>query len=46
MGAKNKPNEIYITRVYDAPLKTVWQAWTDPKQVAKWWGPRGFTLTT
>ena len=24
----------------------VWDAWVDPKQVAQWWGPRGFTLTT
>lgn len=46
MSEKNKPNEIYITRLYDAPLKMVWDAWTDPKQVAKWWGPRGFTITT
>lgn len=46
MAAKNKSNEIYITRVYDAPVKTVWEAWTDPAQVAQWWGPRGFSLTT
>lgn len=46
MAAKNKPNELYLTRVYDAPVKMVWEAWTDPKQVAKWWGPRGFTITT
>lgn len=46
MVAKNKPNELYITRLYDAPVKLVWEAWTDPEQVAKWWGPRGFTLTT
>src|SRR4051812_9458556 len=46
MAAKNKPNEIYITRLYDAPVKMVWEAWVDPKQVAKWWGPRGFTITT
>lgn len=46
MTAKNKSNEIKITRVYDAPVKAVWDAWTDPKQVAQWWGPRGFTLTT
>lgn len=46
MAAKNKPNEIYIDRIYDAPLKMVWEAWVDPKQVAQWWGPRGFTLTT
>lgn len=46
MSAKNKTNEIKITRLYDAPVKAVWDAWTDPKQVAQWWGPRGFTLTT
>ncbi len=46
MSAKSKSNELKITRLYDAPVKTVWEAWTDPKQVAKWWGPRGFTLTT
>lgn len=46
MAAKNKPNELYITRIYDAPVKTVWEVWTDPAHVAKWWGPRGFTLTT
>jgi len=46
MVARNNSNEISITRVYDAPLKTVWAAWTDPAQAAQWWGPRGFTLTT
>jgi uncharacterized protein YndB with AHSA1/START domain len=39
-------NELTITRVYDAPVKAVWEAWTDPNQVGQWWGPRGFTLTT
>lgn len=43
---RNKSNELYLTRIYEAPVKTVWEAWTDPKQVAQWWGPRGFTLTT
>ena len=43
---RNKPNEIYITRIYDAPVKAVWDAWVDPKQAALWWGPRGFTITT
>jgi uncharacterized protein YndB with AHSA1/START domain len=44
--AKHKPNELYLERVYDAPVKLVWDAWTDPKKAAKWWGPRGFTITT
>lgn len=46
MAAKNKSNVITITRVYDAPLQSVWDAWTIPEEVAQWWGPRGFTLTT
>lgn len=46
MAAKNRSNELKITRIYDAPVKLVWEAWTDPAQVAQWWGPRGFTLTT
>ncbi len=46
MSAKNKSNEIRITRIYDAPVEAVWDAWTDSEQVAQWWGPRGFTLTT
>lgn len=47
MAAKNaKSNELKIIRVLDAPVKAVWDAWTTPEKVAKWWGPRGFTLTT
>ncbi len=46
MSAKSKPNEILIIRIYDAPVKTVWDAWVDPEKAAKWWGPRGFTITT
>jgi uncharacterized protein YndB with AHSA1/START domain len=46
MASKNKPNEIYLTRIFDAPVKTVWEAWTDPKQVVHWFGPRGYSITT
>lgn len=44
--AKAKSNELRLTRVYDAPVKLVWDAWTDPAKAALWWGPRGFTITT
>jgi uncharacterized protein YndB with AHSA1/START domain len=37
--------EIVLTRVFDAPRELVWEAWTDPKHVVNWWGPRGFTTT-
>ena len=35
--------EVTIKRVFDAPPELVWRAFTDPDQVAKWWGPHGFT---
>jgi uncharacterized protein YndB with AHSA1/START domain/DNA-binding transcriptional ArsR family regulator len=35
--------ELVLTRVFDAPRRLVFKAWTDPKHVAKWWGPHGFT---
>ncbi len=44
--AAAKPNELRLIRVYDAPAKLVWAMWTEDKHVTKWWGPRGFTLTT
>jgi uncharacterized protein YndB with AHSA1/START domain len=34
---------LTMIRVFDAPRKMVFAAWTDPKQVAQWWGPTGFT---
>jgi uncharacterized protein YndB with AHSA1/START domain len=46
MAIRNDSNEIRLTRVYDAPVRAVWDAWTIPEQVEQWWGPRGFTLTT
>jgi uncharacterized protein YndB with AHSA1/START domain len=37
--------EIVFSRVFDAPRRMVWDAWTDPKQLVLWWGPKGFTTT-
>lgn len=46
MPTMNKSADIKLIREFDAPLNLVWDAWCDPDQVAQWWGPRGFTLTT
>jgi len=40
------PRMIIATRVFDAPRDLVFEAWTDPKHLAQWWGPTGFTTTT
>jgi len=37
--------EITAARVFDAPRELVFKMWTDPKHVAQWWGPNGFTST-
>jgi uncharacterized protein YndB with AHSA1/START domain len=38
--------ELKISRVFDAPRKMVFNAFTDPEHIALWWGPDGFTTTT
>ena len=40
------PRSIVGTRVFDAQRDLVFSAWTDPKHLAQWWGPLGFTTTT
>ena len=42
----DNPVEIVICRTFAAPRELVWQAWTDPRHVGRWWGPAGFTTTT
>ena len=44
MGDSNaKKKDLVVTRVFDAPLEQVWQAWSDAEYVMRWWGPTGFT---
>jgi uncharacterized protein YndB with AHSA1/START domain len=35
--------ELEFIRTYNAPRQLVWDAWTDPDQMAQWWGPRGIS---
>ena len=39
-------NQLKVSRTFDAPLATLWKAWTDPEQFMKWYGPKGFTAPT
>ena len=38
--------ELVFVRVLDAPREFVFDLWTDPTHIEKWWGPVGFTTTT
>lgn len=34
---------LHIKRTFAAPRDQVFQAWTDPQALKKWWGPAGYT---
>ena len=46
LDLERDPRSIIGMRVYDAPRDLVFSAFTDPKHLAQWWGPNGFTTTT
>jgi uncharacterized protein YndB with AHSA1/START domain len=35
--------DMTIVRVFDAPRRLVWEAWTQPQHLVQWFGPKGFT---
>ena len=35
---------LVLTRMLNAPIELVFEAWSDPKHLARWWGPKDFTL--
>jgi len=43
---KTADREINTSRILAAPRELIWNAWTDPEQIGRWWGPRGFSTTT
>jgi uncharacterized protein YndB with AHSA1/START domain len=42
-GGHGAGRELVITRLLDAPRALVFRAWTEPRHLAQWWSPRGFT---
>src|SRR3981189_895003 len=46
LDLQSDPRAIIGIREFDAPRELVFAAWTDPKHLAQWWGPNGFTTTT
>jgi len=42
--AKTGPaTTLRLTRTFAAPRKRIFRAWTDPKELKKWWGPQGYS---
>lgn len=42
-GVTVNQRELIVSRILDAPREQVFAAWTDPRQLAEWWGPHGMT---
>jgi uncharacterized protein YndB with AHSA1/START domain len=36
--------QFVITRLFNAPRRRVWQAFTEAERLAQWWGPKGFKM--
>jgi uncharacterized protein YndB with AHSA1/START domain len=43
--SNTQDRELLLTRVLDAPVELVWEAWSQAEHLAQWWGPNGFTNT-
>jgi uncharacterized protein YndB with AHSA1/START domain len=44
-ASNTEGRELVFKRVFNAPRDLVFDVWTDPKHVAQWWGPTGFSTT-
>ncbi len=38
---KNENTTVTIKKTFNAPIQLVWEAWTQPEHIAKWWSPKG-----
>jgi uncharacterized protein YndB with AHSA1/START domain len=44
-SADNDNGLIVTSRIINVPVTNVYEAWTNPEILARWWGPNGFTNT-
>lgn len=42
-GGKCKEDDFVINWMFYGPREKLFKAWTEPEQLKKWWGPRGFS---
>ncbi len=36
---------LVVTAEFQAPIERVWQLWSDPRQLERWWGPPTYPAT-
>lgn len=37
--------ELVVTRTFDAPARLVYEAWTTPELLMRWWAPKAYGIT-
>lgn len=42
---RRSEREVVVTRTFDAPARIVFDAWTRPELIMKWWTPKSFGIT-
>ncbi len=42
---RRSDRELVITRIFDGPARLVFEAWTTPELLMKWWTPPSFGIT-
>ncbi len=42
---RKSERELVITRTFNAPARIVFEAWTKPELLKRWWTPKSFGLT-
>jgi uncharacterized protein YndB with AHSA1/START domain len=43
IGQPSPTQDLVVRRILDAPPQLVWQMWTEPDRLVRWWGPQHFT---
>jgi len=42
---RESDRELVVTRTFDAPARVVFDAWTKPELLERWWAPKSFGLS-
>lgn len=42
---RTSERELVVTRVFNGPARIVFEAWTTPELLMRWWAPKSFGIT-
>ena len=45
VAERKSDRELVVTRTFKAPARIVFEAWTNPNLMKRWWAPKSFGIT-